>query len=226
VSGPPPALRVWATPEADALVELATRLTTVPRHTITGPLHRGVFLKHVTKSTPPRPLFYEASVGGRRYTPVGGPAGVYLSFDPATPAAELQAFVFDDRIIKESYEHDPFVVYAARARIGGLLDLTDSATCVTLDVTMVELDENWVAAQDLHTRGAGPRPAGQLLALATHLTCEFSGIIYRSRRSPYGKNVVVFPDRLFNDEYIEVVDSERKSVERMTGTAIKPGPRG
>jgi hypothetical protein len=220
-----PASRLWLAPEADALVELAQRLTTVRRRQIDQQLHRAIYTKYLLLPPGPRPLYYNSSVAGRRYTPRGGPAGLYLSFDPATTTAELRAVVFDHDALSIAHEHDPITVISARTSVGGLLDLTDPDTCDALDVTLAELDNDWESEQDAHTKGLGPRPAGQLLAMAAHLTGEFAGIVYASRRTPFGINVVIFPDRLYDDEYVEVIDSTGFMTERLSGTAKRGGPR-
>jgi RES domain. len=61
-------------------------------------------------------------------------------------------------------------------------------------------------------------PATQLLALVAYLTREFVGIKYNSVRTALGTNVVVFPDRLAEEDRLEVVDSTGRLVQRLGAT--------
>lgn len=168
-SSPP---RLWARPigeEVDVLLELGASITKARRRTIRRHLHRAVFAANLRLGPEPSPLFYKGSLAGRRYTPLGGPAGLYLSFDNATPIAELRQLMFEHGFPRSS-AHNPITVVAVDSNVGGIIDLTDEPTRRLLDVTDQELEEDWEAKQEAHTRGAGQRPFGQLLTLAAHAT--------------------------------------------------------
>ena len=201
--------RPWDRPAAEegqAIAEIAQRLTTVRRRGIARHLFRAVYHANLGLSTPPNPLFFAGSVAGRRYTPVGGPAGLYLSFDQATTVTELRllSFLAGEPV---AAPHDPVVICTVEVRVDDLLDLTDVSTCNMLALTRAELDEDWETRQAAHIAGVGARPAGQLLALVAHAMQTFSGIVFQSRRSDFGSNLMLFPDRLYVDERVEVVDS-------------------
>ena len=188
------------------------RRRSVGRH-----LHRAVYAKHLKLASPPNPLYFAGSVAGRRYTPVGGPGGLYLSFDPATTITELRLLTFAAGE-PVSQRHDPVTVFSANAKVADLLDLTDDETCDILGITRQELDEDWETRQAAYLAGSGPRPFGQLLALAAHAMGSFAGIIYQSRRSNFGTNVVFFPDRMYVDEFVEVIDDDVTHASRLTGS--------
>src|SRR5687768_14795118 len=107
--------RIWDLPHAEAVVAVADRLLGVRRRRVQATLHRAVYNKYLHPPAPPggsppppQPLYYNGSLSGRRYTPRLGPAGLYLSFDPSTPPAELRAVIFEHGLPVSSEEHDPF----------------------------------------------------------------------------------------------------------------------
>lgn len=222
---PGPSARIWKLPHADAVVAVADRLLGVRRRRVQATLHRAVYNKYLHPLAPPggtppaQPLYYEGSLSGRRYTPRLGPAGLYLSFDPSTPPAELRAVIFEHGLPVNSEEHDPFTVVAVRAIVHRVLDLTDSATLTTLDLGPDDLTADWEHEQEEYGAGRAPMPATQLLALAAHATREFAGILYPSARTDFGRNLVVFPDRLRrrarNADLLEVIDSTGRYAQRL-----------
>jgi len=223
VTGGAASPRPWdlsAAEEGQAIAEIAQRLTTVRRRGIVRHLYRAVYHANLELSTPPNPLYFAGSVAGRRYTPVGGPAGLYLSFDQATTVTELRllSFLAGEPV---AAPHDPVVICTVEVRVDDVLDLTDPTTCDLLSLTRAELDEDWEAGQAAHIAGTGARPAGQLLALAAHAMHTFSGILFQSRRSDFGSNVVLFPDRLYVDERVEVVDSTGVFRARLEGPCAR-----
>jgi hypothetical protein len=198
---------LWRLPESGLVHALGERLLDVPRIRITGTLHRAVYAD-LLRRRHPKPLYYKGSVSGRRYTPPGGPAGLYVAFDPATPAAELRLVVFEHGWPVRTTPHDPVTTIAIRSRVGRVLDLTDQKTRRLLSVTQAMLLADWERQQKLHQRGRGRMPATQLLALAAHSVGTVTGIKYPSARAPFGHCLVVFPDRLRNPtDLLEVVDS-------------------
>ncbi|CAN5150974.1 hypothetical protein BH09GEM1_BH09GEM1_22540 [soil metagenome] len=178
-----------------------------------------MYLRHVvaTAGTVPEPLFYNGSLKGRRYTPPGGPAGLYLSLDPSTPPTELRLVVFEAGIPFSTSEHDPIATIAVRARLSRIVDLTDADTCRKLDVQQPELETDWEHEQVEYLLGRAAMPATQLLALAAHGTGHVAGIKYTSVRTTFGTNVVIFPDRLATGEFLEVVDSTGTLSQRLEG---------
>jgi hypothetical protein len=127
---PPSRARLWDLPEKEALENLAERLSHAARKRIDGILFRAVLLRHIEKAKArgARPLHYLGSLAGARYTPRGGPAGLYLTFDPSTAPAEVRAVVFAGGRIVRTAEHDPIVTISVRARVQHVLDLTDHDT--------------------------------------------------------------------------------------------------
>lgn len=178
-----------------------------------------MYLRHavVAAGSTPEPLFYNGSLKGRRYTPPGGPAGLYLSFDPSTPPAELRLVMFEAGIALSTIEHDPIATIAVRARLSRIVDLTDANTCRELDITEPELVADWEHEQVEYLLGRAAMPATQLLALAAHGTGHVAGIKYTSVRTTFGTNVVIFPDRLATGEFLEVVDSTGTLSQRLEG---------
>lgn len=165
----------------------------------------------------PQPLYFNGSLAGRRYTPRKGPAGLYLSFDPSTPPAELRAVVFDHGLPVATREQDPIVLVSVRTVVHRVLDLTDADTRAALELTRADLRADWERGQDEYLAGRGPMPATQLLALTAHLSGLFAGIKYPSARTDFGVNLVVFPDRLdaARGDLLEVVDSASRFAQRL-----------
>ncbi|HEX6040324.1 RES family NAD+ phosphorylase [Longimicrobium sp.] len=202
--------RIWDLPLDQAIEAVLARLAGVRRLTVQGTLYRAMYAAYLLPPvTDPRPLFFNGSLAGRRYTPRKGPAGLYLSFDPSTPPAELRAVVFDHGLPVATAEQDPIVLVSVRTVVHRVLDLTDAATRAALELTRADLRADWERGQDAYLAGRGPMPATQLLALTAHLSGLFAGIKYPSARTDFGVNLVVFPDRLDADrgDHLEVVDS-------------------
>ena len=136
----------------------------------------------------PEPLYFLGSLAGRRYTPRGGPAGLYLAFDPATPPAELRAVVFEHGFPVSSLEHDPIVTIAVRSVVHHVLNLMDPGTVTTLELRDADLKADWEGGQAEYLAGTAPMPATQLLALAAHESGLCAGIKYPSARTDFGVN--------------------------------------
>ena len=226
----PGRIRVWNRPHADALLEIAQRLLNVPRRVVTERLYRATYDRflHLPDTPAPIPLYFNGSVAGRRYTPRGGPAGLYLSTDQLTPIAELQQLNIQlgqrSEIRHSTQSHaerreDPVIVISVDARLGRVLDVTDAATCSILDLRSAELNVDWERQQQEFLAGNAPMPPTQLLALAAHLTGEITAIMYTSVRTPFGTNIVVFPDRLGADDALEAIDSTGRLTQRLAAPA-------
>jgi hypothetical protein len=215
-SGAPPGGRIWDLPGDESIAAVAERLTRVRRLTVTRTLHRAMYLAHLEQpGATPEPLFYKGSLAGRRYTPRGGPAGLYLAFDPSTPPAELRAVVFEHGFPVRSEEHDPIITIAVRSVVHHVLDLTDAATLAALDLTDADLEADWEAQQVTYLAGAAAMPATQLLALVAHASGLFTAIRYPSARTGFGVNLVVFPDRLGAGDLLEAVDTTGRYAQRL-----------
>lgn len=155
------------------------------------------------------PLFYAGSSDGRRWTPVGGPRGLYLSEDPATPAGELRNLVLDDtNAVLSVVAKQHIVTLAIKASFSRVLDVTRDDVRSALDLTIDDLRADWEAEQQVAMLAGARPPITQLLAWAAHATGVISAIRYPSVRLPFGVNVVTFPDRLDagRGEYVRTVD--------------------
>jgi hypothetical protein len=211
--------RLWYRDETAVITEVVERLLDVCLITVQCPLYRAVFERYLNPAdgSAPEPLYYRGSLAGGRFTPRKGPAGLYLSYDPSTPLAELRVIMFGDGASVSSVEHDPIVAIAVRATVHHVLDLTDAAVRRRLDLTPRELAADWLTQQGRFLAGDSPMPATQLLALAAHTSRLVTAIRYPSTRSRIGRNLVVFPDRLDRaaGDLLEVVDSTDRYRQRL-----------
>jgi hypothetical protein len=205
-----PSPRIWDLPLPEAVTAAMDRLAGVRRRTVRGTLHRAMYAKFLLPPVRnPEPLYFKGSLAGRRFTPRMGPAGLYLSFDPSTPPAELRAVVFEHGMPVSTEAHDLILLVAVRSVVHRVLDLTDASTLGALDLTPADLRADWEAEQDEYLAGRGPMPSTQILALTAHASGLFAGIKYPSARTDFGVNLVVFPDRLekTRGDFLEVVTS-------------------
>ena len=205
--------------EADTVRAIAAVLVDLPTIDVAGTLFRAVYLKYLLPidGSKPEPLYFLGSLAGGRYTPRHGPAGLYLGFDPSTLPAELRTVLFDHGRPTKTKEHDPVLTVSVRARVSRVLDLTKPSVQRALGLTKAMLLSDWETEMKAYLAGHGPMPPTQLLALAAHLTGLFAGIKYPSARTSFGKNLVVFPDRLdaaLGDE-LSVIDSKKRFRQRL-----------
>jgi RES domain-containing protein len=211
--------RTWNLPLDRAVEAAMDRLAGVRTLTVNGTLHRAMYAKFLMPpvAAHPEPLYFNGSLAGRRYTPRMGPAGLYLSFDPSTPPAELRAVVFGHGIPVSTQAHDPIVLVAVRTVVHRVIDLTDAPTRSALGLKLADLRSDWEREQDEYLAGRGPMPATQILALTAHLSGLFAGIKYPSARTRFGVNLVVFPDRLdrARGDRLEVVDSTGRYLQQL-----------
>jgi RES domain-containing protein len=198
--------RTWSLPLDRAVEAVMERLAGVRTLVIRGTLHRAMYAK-----------FLMPPLAGRRYTPRMGSAGLYLSFDPSTPAAELRAVVFEHGSPVSTAAHDPIVLVAVRSVVHRVIDLTDASTRRALGLKQADLRADWEREQDEYLAGRGSMPATQILALTAHLSGLFAGIKYPSARTQFGVNLVVFPDRLdrARGDRLEVVDSTGRYLQQL-----------
>jgi RES domain-containing protein len=212
-------VRLWERPLPDAVVAAGDRLFVAPRIQIAGTLHRAVYAKYLDPAvySPPQPLYYLGSLDGRRFTPRKGPAGLYLSFDSATPMAELRTVIFHDGVPEPDTSHEPVLVVAIDIVVGRVLDLTQPSVRTMVGLKRSELLSDWERGQEEYLAGRGPMPPTQILAFAAHASGEFAGIKYPSARAPFGTNLVVFPDRLDPacGDSVEVVDPRGRYSQRL-----------
>lgn len=208
----------WVGADTATIRAAATVLVDMPLIDMRGTLYRAVYEKYLHPATGnPEPLYYRGSLSGRRYTPRGGPAGLYLALDPATPVAELRNVVFTGDVITSVVEHDPVLTVSILATVTRVLDLTDSAVTRSLKLTKKLLRAHWEVEMDNALAGRGPMPATQLLADAAYVTGLITGIKYPSARTRFGKNLVVFPDRLnaTRGDDLLVVDSTNRYAQHL-----------
>ncbi len=141
-----------------------------------------------------------AGFWGCRWNPRGIRA-VYMSLDPVTATEEsYQEFIkfgFKVKNIK------PRVMAGARLELRCLLDLTDAKVRRKLKFSSKELkEEDWRAIQS-----AGDESWTQAIGRGCRFA-GFEGLIAPSARHRGGKNVVVFPDKLPEGSFIELMAPE------------------
>lgn len=202
----------------EAVDELAYAIASMPLRGIDQTLCTAVRAHYLEKS-PPEPLYFEGSARvGARFTPLGGPAGLYLAADQVTAFAEIRDLFFDSGHIPRGLKpHDPVVLLYVRTVVDGILDLTDTNVRRRVRVSRAELHGSWRRAMHAYLAGRGPMPLTQQLALAAHLTGRVSGIWYDSARAPGGRCLIVFPDRLSAaaGDLVEVHDTSGRYAQRL-----------
>jgi len=135
-----------------------------------------------------------SSFSGGRFTPVGGPAALYLASSERTANAEWRS---GSTLISRT-ARPPKVVFFAQVKLERVLDVTDNNNQLRLNTSAVELASDWKLIADSPT---------QRLGRATYDSRRFSGIWYRSTKDSRGYCLVVFPERLSKTEMVSVVDS-------------------
>ncbi len=188
---------------------LLTTLPSLPTHAFEGVFYRAIDLEALfgfhqpTPYPQPLPLFSEgARQRGARYTPIGGPASLYLALDPQTAYAEA------NRVHTQAWRSapasapvlPPTVLISVRARLDSVLDITDAAIQQTLQTTNRELLRPWRLAQ-----ARGHAVATQLLGQAAFDCASIQAIRYPSAQSAGAHCLVVFPERLVTPAYVEIV---------------------
>ena len=198
---------------------LRTTLPSLPTCSFDGTLYRAVDLEALfgfhqpTPYTVPLPLFSDgARQRGARFTPIGGPASVYLALDPQTAYAE------SNRVHTQAWfgatanapALPPTVLISVRARLDSILDTTDAIIRQALHTTNRELLCPWRLAQS-----RGRAVATQILGQAAFDCGSFQAIRYPSAQSSGAHCLVVFPDRLTTPAYVETIDQHRNIPQRL-----------
>lgn len=194
-------------------------LPTLPTYAFEGILYRAVDLEALfgfhqpTPYPQPLPLFSEgARQRGARYTPIGGPASLYLALDPQTAYAEANRIHTQVWIgaTANSSALPPTVLISVRARIESILDITDASIQQALHTTDPELLRPWRLAQS-----RGRMVATQRLGQAAFDCGSLQAIRYPSVQSAGAPCLVVFPDRLVTPAYVETIDQHLNIPQRL-----------
>jgi RES domain-containing protein len=197
---------------------LQVALDSLPTQSFEGVLYRAVDLEALFgfhRPTPypqPLPLFSEgARQRGARYTPIGGPASLYLALDPQTAYAEVnrvhtQAW---SGTVENAPALPPTVLISVRARLDSILDITNAAIQQALQTTERELLRPWRLAQ-----ARGHAVVTQVLGQAV-FDGNIQAIRYPSAQSDGAHCLVVFPERLVAPSYIETVDQHLNIPQRL-----------
>jgi RES domain-containing protein len=182
---------------ADRVPALARAIAAIALRDVKGYLCRAVRSKHLDRK-PPEPLYFLASARtGARFTPVGGPAGLYLANDQDVALAEVRDVAFDASGKRRPLRRrDAITLVTALTRVHRVLDLTDPAVCHRVGVTPADVTGEWADALEAYLAGRGPLPLTQQIGRAAHLTGRVRGILFPSARHPGGLCLCVFPDRL------------------------------
>ena len=198
---------------------LAGRIAPLALSRIEGTFCRVVRSRHLDRE-PPQPLYYHGSAAaGGRYTPLGGPAALYLADHQYTAIAEIRDLLFDangDLLPIQPLDPATLVTVEVSVR-GGVLDLTDKRVRDALGVTTNAILADWEPAMEAYLRGAGEMPPTQQIGQAAHLTGRVRAIYYPSARYEGGLCLAVFPDRLSLAEGDRVVvnDSTGRLAQRL-----------
>jgi RES domain-containing protein len=158
---------------------------------------RAVRARHLVR-TPPEPLYHLGSAAfGARYTPLGGPPGLYLASDQPTAYAEIQdLFRGAGGKPLPLRPGDPVLTVYVVTRVRGVLDLTDARVRRALGVSQAAISGEWRAEMEGYLAGSSPMPLTQQIGAAAHATGRVRGILFPSARWKGGTCMVVFPDRL------------------------------
>ncbi len=198
---------------------LQTILSSLPRTSFEGILYRAVDLEalfgfHRPLPYPqPLPLFSEgARQRGARYTPLGGPASLYLALDPQTAYAEANRVHTQvwSGAAATSPALPPTVLISVRVRLETILELTDTAVQHALQITERDLLRPWRLAQS-----RGQQVETQVLGKAVFDSGSFQAMRYPSAQSWGTQCVVVFPERLATPAYVETVDQHLNIPQRL-----------
>lgn len=180
-------------PTADGIRKLGRRIAGFGLSRVQLTLCRAVGAKHLLR-VPPQPLYHLGSAAfGARYTPLGGPAGLYLAGDQPTAYAELQHLFCDPsgRLLPLRPQ-DPVMTLYVEAEVSGVLDLTEQRVRRALGVTRAGITGEWRMQMDRYLAGSGAMPLAQQIGHAAHATGRVRGRLLSVRaveRRP-------LPDRL------------------------------
>ncbi len=198
---------------------LAGRIAPLALSRIEGTFCRVVRSRYLDR-VPPQPLYYHGSAAaGGRYTPLGGPAALYLANHQYTAIAEIRDLLFGasgDLLPIEPLDPATLVTVDVSVR-DGVLDLTEKEVRDALGVARNAILVEWEPAMEAYLSGAGEMPLTQQIGQAAHLTGRVRAIHYPSARYAGGLCLAVFPDRLSlaDGDRIAVNDSSGRLAQRL-----------
>lgn len=131
---------------------------------------------------------------GARYTPIGGPAALYLGSSERVANVEWSSAL---RELFPGMPLPPKTVFQVMVILKRVLDLSIEANQICLGTNGAELNGPWRSVID---------PPTHTLGLAVHNCGLFSAIRFRSTKEPRGYCLAIFPDRLIVGERVDVVD--------------------
>ena len=206
---------MWLEPDHIWFPWALDRLTVCPLVDVSGPFYRGVADRQL-QSAAPKPLYADGSLHGARYTPVGGPAGLYLASDPAIVSTELRLIDLRGLVPTRAALKEPYVTLSVEAHVTNVLDLTDAKIRRRLRVSMAELRADWERGMTKHAASRGVMPLTQRMGYAAHTTTLIRGLLVKPARARHGENLVVFPDRLVaGEDSLAVFDPMGRLASRM-----------
>jgi RES domain-containing protein len=206
---------MWSAPDHIWLPWALDRLSDCPLIDESGPFYRGVADRHL-QSAAPKPLYSGSSLLGARYTPIGGPAGLYLASDPAIVSTELRLIDLRGIVPTSAALKEPYVTLSVDARVTKVLDLTDTKIRRRLRVSLAQLRADWERGMAKHAVGRGVMPLTQRMGYAAHTTTLIRGLLVKPARARHGENLIVFPDRLVaGEDSLDVYDPTGRLSVRM-----------
>jgi len=199
-----------ATPRSGGPAAFASAIARSPLTDVDGILCRAIAERYL-RGAAPQPLYFQGSAErGGRYTPKGGPAGLYLADHPRTAFAEIRHLQFPPDL------REPVTLVYVRVRVSALLDLRQPPVRRRLRVKRDDLTGDWADEQVAYLAGGGtPMPLTQAIGAATHLARDIRGILYPSARLRGATCLVLFPDRLRRGDIVESHDSTGRLRQRL-----------
>lgn len=210
---PLPPVEPWRAATLHGIRTLAGRIAPLALSRIEGTFCRVVRSRYLDR-LPPQPLYYHGSAAaGGRFTPVGGPAALYLANHQYTAFAEIRDLLFDSHGgLLPIQPLDPATLVTVEVSVrGGVLDLTEKEVRDALGVGRNAILADWEPAMEAYLGGTGEMPLTQQIGQAAHLTGRVRAIYYPSARYAGGLCLAVFPDRL------SPADGDRVAVNDSTG---------
>jgi RES domain-containing protein len=196
------------TPEQREIRALARRIARAPLVDVKGTLCRAVRTTHLRRR-PPQPLYYRGSEKGARYTPPGGPAGLYLGSDQPTAFAEIRDLEQGPGGAPRPLSPKmPTTLVYVEVALDRLLDLTDADVRRALRVSRRAIMAEWQPPMLAYVAGTGLMPLTQQIGAAAHLSTTVRGILFPSARWKGGTCLVVFPDRLTAVDLVAAYDPD------------------
>jgi RES domain-containing protein len=190
--------------------QLTKILATLPNPSLSGYFYRSVDNFSLYSFNPPNPL-YNLSPGrtGQRYTPMGGPPALYVA-DKANTAFAEGTHSITSSLAGTIAPPAPVVIYAVKVNLEHILDLTDNAVLNALDTTVAELQGSWE-----NQVAAGVCVPTHLLAETAYKTHRFQGMLFNSKESPRGINLIIWTNKVRTPSSVEVYDPTGKLAARI-----------